>query len=103
MLKAQITMVEDLNYKHGYVKCTCGWRKSLGNGFNGYNISSCPACTKELNTRDQRKVPTGSVGAFDVSIGTHTYFQLSNEMYIQYTKSVMRTYHVKTEAQADEL
>lgn len=103
MNQAEVTETIDQNYKGGYVQCRCGWRKELGNGFNGYHIANCPLCTKKLQTRNQRKVVTGNPQhGLDVSIGSHKYFVLSNGIHVQYEKQARIVATGVSEARADK-
>jgi len=102
MKTANVTNTVDLNYNNGYVECACGWYKNLGNGFNGYHIDACPACTPELETRNQRKVITGgNYSGFQVTVGNHVYFVISNGIHVQYSRDVAYTTRCATERQAD--
>lgn len=103
--KATVLENKDLNYKSGYVECQCGWRKELGDGFNGHHIDCCPDCTPSLRTRSQRKVTTGSPrGAnLTVKLGRFVYFVMSNGIHIQYSADVHTTRAGLTERQADKL
>lgn len=82
--QATVTETKDLGYKKGYVQCTCGWHKDLGDGFNGYHIDVCPTCSHELATRIQRTVTTGRPGNYTIREGYFTYFVLSNGVHVQY-------------------
>lgn len=103
MSKAIVTKTVDLHWKGGYVECACGWRKELGNGFNGYHIASCPACAPSIETRDQRKVVFGERGKLTAEIGHNLYFALSNGIHIRYAKTVVHRETGLTEKQADRL
>lgn len=104
-MNAEVQSTENLNYKDGYVQCQCGWRKDLGDGFNGYRISSCPKCDLSVSTRSQRKVITGNPRGhgLTVELGHFTYFALSNGIHVQYSKCVSRTVTGLSESQADRL
>lgn len=104
MQYANLLEEKDLNYKNGYVQCVCGWRKELGNGFNGYHIDHCPKCTPELETRSQRKVTTGSrKTGYTVTIGNHVYFVIKDCIHVLYSETVYQTYTGLTIRQADAL
>lgn len=102
---SNVNRTEDISYKGGFVKCACGWRKDLGDGFNGYHIDNCPSCSPQLFTRDQRKVITGSKTGrgIDVSIGGHTYFVLSNGIHVQFCESASLVAIGISERQADKM
>lgn len=101
---AELVKTEELNWKNGYVQCACGWRKELGDGFNGYHIDACPDCTPELRTRVQRKVTTGSPRhGLTVELGQFTYFVIKNCMHVQYGKKVSQTFTGLSERQADRI
>lgn len=88
MKTAQVTETKDLNYKNGYLQCKCGYRKEMGNGFNGYHIENCPECTPELETRTQRKVIYGdgkNKNNMTADIGTNIYFVLSNGIHMRHS------------------
>lgn len=91
MKVADIKESIDLNYINGFIECACGWRKELGNGFNGYKIANCPNCTPGLETRYQSQVTTGSKGSYTVKHGRFGYFVLSNGLHIQFSAQVFRT------------
>lgn len=93
MQTAQVTKTDDLNYKDGFVKCACGYEKTLGNGFNGYHIANCPQCTPDLHLRRQNTVTTGSKGNYTVRHGAFEYFVLSNGIHVQYSARVVQTIH----------
>lgn len=80
---ANLTSTDDLNYKQGFVECACGWRKELGNGFNGYHIDVCPSCTPELQTRTQSKVMFGEHKNLTVEIGSFRYFVIKNGIHVR--------------------
>jgi len=103
MQKAEITETKDLNYKAGYIECACGWRKELGDGFNGYHIANCPNCTAALTTRNQRKVIFGENKRLTAEIGENWYFVLSNGIHVRYQKVVHARHTGLTERQADKL
>jgi hypothetical protein len=105
MKRAAVTETVNTGYKAGYVQCACGWRKELGDGFDGYHIANCPECTSELHTRDQRKVTTGRpVGhGLTVSLGRHIYFVMDNGIHIQFSKQPHTVLRNLTERQADAL
>jgi len=87
MQRALITETELTGWKNGYVQCKCGWRKDLGEGFNGYKIANCPACTPILETRTQRKVIYGTPSNYTADVGVNTYFLLSSGISIRYSFS----------------
>lgn len=94
--KAEVVEAIDLKYKNGFVECVCGWRKELGDGFNGYKIDCCPSCDKTLATRIQTTVTTGSKGNYKVQHGTFVYFVITSnnpvmQLHIQYKANVFST------------
>lgn len=105
MKLANVSETKDLNYQNGYVECKCGWRKELGNGFNGYHIDNCPKCTLTLYTMNRRKVTTGSPKGknLTVKLGSFTYFVLSNGIHVQYSASVSSVHTGLSEKMADRL
>lgn len=103
MQRAEVISVDDLNWKNGFVKCACGWKKTLRNGFNGYHIANCPKCTPELETRIQRKVTTGSSPNLTVELGTFHYFALSNGIQVQYSAYVTQTIRGLSERRAESI
>jgi len=103
MQKAEVTETVDLKYKAGYIQCACGWRKELGDGFNGYHIANCPSCTSGLATRDQRKVTFGQRNNLTVEIGRNIYFVLSNGIHVRYSANVISRHTGLSERQADRL
>ncbi len=82
---------EDLNWKNGYVQCECGWRKELGDGFNGYRISSCPKCDPRVETRTQHTVTTGKPGNYTIKHGSFIYFVIHDCIHVQYSGVVYQT------------
>lgn len=82
---AYVMHIVDTNYKKGKVQCSCGWEKTLGDGFNEYYITSCPNCDKTITTREQTKVELSD----EVLFGRFIYFVLSNGLHIQYSKKVV--------------
>lgn len=105
MDRAKVINTEDLKWKRGYVVCACGWRKELGDGFNGYQIDACPSCTPELKTRRQSKVTTGTPRGrgLTVELGTFTYFVIDNGIHVQYDAHVRQTISGLSEKQADAI
>lgn len=105
--RAHVSEYIDLKYKGGYVQCRCGWRKELGDGFNGYHVDQCPSCTPLLKTQRQRKVVTGNPRGrkLTASIGDHVYFVLDGDhgIHVQFSKRVDRTVSGLSESQADKL
>lgn len=94
MKTAIIYKTIDKKYKDGEVVCVCGYKKTLGDGFNTYLIKNCPSCTPELETRIQRKVTY-----FDkvrrtlrADIGQNIYFVLSNGINIRYESNFITTH-----------
>lgn len=86
-----VTSTSNLNYKKGYVQCACGWRKELGDGFNGYHIDCCPNCNTKLETRVQNQVVIGPWNKTTTFYGVFKYFVLSNGIHIQYYRYVNKT------------
>lgn len=103
MKVAMVVKTVNLGYKSGYVECVCGWRKELGDGFNGHHIANCPKCTPELETRNQRKVTTGRPGNLHVTIGRHIYFVLSNGLHMQFSRCIYREHFGLSQHRADAL
>lgn len=103
MKKANVTLTENLNYKGGFVECACGWRKELGNGFNGYYIANCPSCTLELDTRTQRKTCSGRPRNLTIKLGRFTYFALSNGIHVQFKAQVRRVEYGRSMHRYDAL
>lgn len=93
--KSTVVSTVDLHYKNGYVSCACGWRKELGDGFNGYMIDICPSCTPTLQTRSQSQVTTGRPGHYIIEQGRFVYFVLSNGIHVQYSAYVYHTQYRK--------
>ena len=102
MKRTEITQTVDTGYKAGFVKCSCGYQKDLGDGFNQYHIDHCPECTPELETRSQRKVMYGSKNSYTVDIGKPVYFVLSNGINVRYSFTG-QTYRGLSERQADNM
>lgn len=103
-MNAQLTNTKDLKWKAGFVQCACGWRKDLGDGFNGYHINKCPQCSPEITTRIQRKVTVGNPRhGLTVTLGSHVYFTIDNCIQVQFSKQVYSTHTGLTEKQADRL
>lgn len=103
--QAEIIKTNDLNYNQGYVMCNCGWVQKLGDGFNGYHISSCPNCDKTIDIRNQRKVIYGdgeNKQNMSVDIGENWYFVLTNGINVRYKKNVHTTTGLSMR-QADDL
>jgi len=90
---AELVKTVDLNYKGGYVECACGWRKDLGDGFNGYHIANCPACTPGLRTRIQRKVIYWDKKRHSLraDIGQNVYFNIKGSITVRYAARATRT------------
>ncbi len=95
MKKAFINKIVDTNYKDGFVSCKCGYKKDLGDGFNQYHIDNCPSCTKELETRQQRKVVfyDEDEKRLKAEVGTNIYFVLSNGIHVRFEKVINQTYY----------
>lgn len=92
MKRAEIIKHVDLKYKNGYVECACGWHKDLGDGFNGYHIDVCPACTQQLEVRHQRRVIYNGTDDMQADVGDNVYFALSNGINVRYSNAT-RTYY----------
>lgn len=90
--RSKVIRTEDVNYKQGKIICKCGWSKELGDGFNKHYIQSCPECDPNLTTRQQRKVITGKAKNYNVTLGRHMYFALSNGIQVQYETQIYATY-----------
>ncbi len=100
---SQVYKTVDTNYKDGFVQCDCGWKQSLGDGFNQYYIGSCPDCDPTISTRNQRKVTYGRPNNLTVEIGDNIYFVLSNGIHVRFKKHIYETHHGLSERQADML
>lgn len=92
--KSEVLETLDLKYKGGYVQCQCGYKKELGDGFNGYLIDGCPACEKvKTLTREKVTYFDKRINNLVCEHGTHTYFILSNGIHVRYAAVVTnRTY-----------
>jgi hypothetical protein len=88
--QAVLSETKNLNYKGGYVQCACGWRKELGDGFNGYYILACLACNPAISTRSQGRVTVGRPGNYTIRHGHFVYFVIADCIHVQYSGT---TYH----------
>jgi len=92
MTKINVTEVIDTGYENGYVECNCGWKKALGDGYNIYRINTCPNCSKEAVVLTKRKMITTSGTGYDVKIGQHKFFELSNGLVIVFDSLINAEY-----------
>lgn len=86
-MNAKVINTIDTNYKNGSVLCLgCGWGKSFGDGFNQYELETCPNCDKSIITRTQNTVTTGTKGNYTIKTGQFYYFAMSNGIHCQYKR-----------------
>jgi hypothetical protein len=100
METAKVIKTDDLDYKKGFVQCACGWRKELGDGFNGYHIATCPKCDPTITIRHQERVVWGTKTGMNVEIGDNQYFVLSNGIHVRYAANIRERYTGLTPRQA---
>jgi len=81
---ANLLKTVDLKYRGGYVECACGWRKDLGDGFNGYHIDRCPSCSKKIHAWSQRKVVHGHKNNYTADIGKNVYFVINKCIHVRF-------------------
>lgn len=92
-VKVRVTKTIDTGYNNGSVICKCGWSKALGDGYNTYYIGKCPSCSPdEVGTITKRKIITPSGNMYDVKLGVHRFFGLSNGLVIVYDSTVSSEY-----------
>lgn len=80
-------------WKNGYVQCACGWRKRLGDGFDGYHIDFCPNCNSEIDTRIQSTVTVGRPGNYEIKHGHYRYFVIKDAIHVQFDGVTYHTEH----------
>jgi hypothetical protein len=83
-MNAKVINTVDTNYKNGKVTCNCGWTQEFGDGFNQYEIESCPNCDSQITTRIQNTVTTGRSGNYKIQTGLFYYFAMDNGIHTQY-------------------
>lgn len=94
MRMAELIKTVDLAYKDGYVQCACGWRKDLGDGFNGYHIAQCPTCDPTLHTWIQRVVIYWDKDrrTSRADIGDNRYFTIKGSITVQFSANNITTH-----------
>lgn len=88
-MNAKLTNTIDTGYKNGFVRCACGWEKSLGDGFNQHFIDKCPKCSpRDVSLRGQNTVTIGGPGHYEMQHGSFYYFAIENGIHVQFSKIV---------------
>ena len=101
-MKRAPILKENDHYKDGFIKCACGWRKELGDGFHQTKIGACPSCTPELDTRTQRKVIYWDKGrsSLRADVGNNVYFITESGVHIRYKAAPFHSYGTERQLEA---